>query len=116
MEERAERARWLKSDPDPDLEIPMVIDYINSPPRRDNEIREAYKGRGFYSGYVIDCDRTVLQRKPWAWYGEGGEWWGLPLAPVEELHAFLDRYLANPPSCYGGSAEGAARSVSPGSR
>lgn len=100
MKERAERAKWMKTDPDPDLEIPMLIDFINSSPRRDNEIRQFYMGAGFYSGYVIDCDGTILQRRPWAWYGEGGEWWDLPLTPIEELHAFLDDYLANPPVCY----------------
>ena len=100
MEERAERAGWLKTDRLPKLEIPMIIDYVNSPPQRDNDIRRAYTGAGYYSGYIIDCDGRVLQRRPWAWYGEGGEWWGLPLTPVDELHDFLDGYLENPPACY----------------
>lgn len=104
MKERAERARWLKEDPDPDLVIPMIMDYVNSPPARDNDIRQAYFGSGFYSGFIIDCDGTVLQRNSWGWFGKGGEWWDLPLVPIEDLHAFLDDYLENPPSCYSDTA------------
>lgn len=100
MKERAERATWLKTDREPALEIPMIIDYINSPPQRDDEIRQSYLGGGYYAGYIIDCDGTVLQRNPWAWYGTGGEWWGLPLVPIESLHEFLDEYLESPSSCY----------------
>lgn len=101
MEERAQRARWLKSDLDPPGEIPMLIDFINSPGgETNNAIRAAYRGGGFYSGAVIDCDGTVLQEHRWAWFAEGRDWWGLPLVPIEELHALLDAYLADPPDCY----------------
>jgi hypothetical protein len=40
--------------------------------------------------------------------GKGGEWWDLPLAPIESLHGFLHDYRENPPSSYSGSAEDAA--------
>jgi hypothetical protein len=100
MSERAQRAQWMKTDEDPDFEIPMMIDYINHPPHRDNAIRTSYRGAGFYSGFVIDCDGRVLVAENWSWFAPGGEWWGLPLAPIDELHAFLDAYLANPSPCY----------------
>lgn len=32
MKERAQRAKWMKTDPEPDYTIPMMIDYINDPP------------------------------------------------------------------------------------
>jgi hypothetical protein len=99
MEERAERARWLKTDPEPDFEIPMMIDYINTDLGPDNAIRFAYPGN-FYHGAVIDCDGTILDEQVWAWYGEGGEWWGLQLEPIETLYDLLDEYLADPPDCY----------------
>lgn len=111
MRERARRAKWLKEDPEPDLEIPMIIDYVNSPPQSDNAIRRAYMGGGFYSGYIIDCDGKILQRNPWAWYGESGEWWDLPLVPIGELHTFLDAYLENPPSCYRAPESGSGNGV-----
>ncbi|MBW2262358.1 MAG: hypothetical protein JRG91_10335, partial [Deltaproteobacteria bacterium] len=100
MEERAQRAKWLKTDPEPDFEIPTMIDFINDPPNVNNAIRATYRGSGFYSGYVIDCDGTVLVREHWGWFAAGGEWWGLPLAPIERLYSFLDAYLADPPECY----------------
>ena len=50
--------------------------------------------------HIIDCDGTILQRNSWAWFGEGRAWWNLPLVPTDELHAFLDDYLADPPDCY----------------
>jgi len=108
MAERAQRAKWMKTDPDPDLEIPMMIDYINDPPNKNNAIRRAYLGGGFYSGYVIDCDGKVLYARSWAWFAPGKDWWNLPLDPVANLHKLLDDYLKNPSSCYGkgGSADG----------
>ena len=39
----------------------MIIDYVNSPPQRDNDIRRHYTGAGYYSGYIIDCDGKILQ-------------------------------------------------------
>jgi hypothetical protein len=101
MAERAQRARWMKTDPDPDFEIPMMIDFINDPPNPDDAIRRAYMGAGFYSGYVIDCDGTMVKSHSWGWYDSGGEWWGLPLASIKGLTDFLDAYLKNPPACYG---------------
>ncbi len=100
MEQRAERAAWMKSDPDPDFEIPMLIDYVGHDTMADNAIRSAYRGSGYYSAYVIDCDGIVKRTHTWGWYDEGGEWWDLPLASADELVAWLDAYLANPPACY----------------
>jgi hypothetical protein len=100
MSERADRAKKMKTDPEPDFTIPMIIDFIGSPLAPDNAIRKAYYGGGFYSGYVIDCDGTILVARDWAWFGSGKSWWQLPLAPIESLHTFLDAYLAKPPRCY----------------
>ena len=101
MEQRAERGRWLQSDLEPDGELPVMVDFINSPGGEDNNaIRAAYRGDGFYSGFIIDCDGRVLQANSWAWYGPGRDWWGLPLVPIAKLHATLDAYLENPPDCY----------------
>jgi hypothetical protein len=80
MEERAQRAKWMKTDEDPDLEISMAIDFINDPPNPDDEIRRNYFGGGYYSCYVIDCDGEVLRAHPCGWHDADGEWWGLPLA------------------------------------
>lgn len=102
MEERAERALWMKTDPDPDLTLPMLVDYVGHPTQPDNAIRTAYFGYGYYSGYVIDCDGVVKVAHDWGWYGPGGEWWGLPLASEAELRVWLDAYLADPPTCYDG--------------
>ncbi len=100
MEQRAQRARWLKTDPEPDYTIPMMIDYVGHPDQPDDAIRSSYRGAGFYAGFVIDCDGKVIRAHDWGWFAPGGEWWNLPLAPVDELHAFLDAYLADPPDCY----------------
>ena len=100
MEERAQRARWIKTELEPDAGIPMIIDYINSPLGPDNAIWNAYTGGGFYAGFVIDCDATLIHQENWAWHTPGGQWWGLPLAPVGDLESFLDNYLADPPLCY----------------
>jgi hypothetical protein len=100
MSQRADRAKKLKTDPEPDLTLPIMIDYIRSPLGNDNAIRDAYLGGGFYSGYVIDCDGKIAVAKDWAWFGPGKSWWNLPLAPIASLHAFLDAYLENPPTCY----------------
>ncbi len=105
MEERAKRARWMKRDLEPDAVIPMIIDYINSPMGPDNSIWNAYTGGGFYAGFVIDCDGTVIYQENWAWHPPGGQWWGLPLAASADLEAFLDNYLANPPPCYDGPGD-----------
>ena len=100
MSQRAQRARWMKTDPNPDYEIPMLVDFINDPPNANNAIRKAYLGSGYYSGYVIDCDGKVLYSTNWAWFATGKDWWGLPLDAVSNLTQLLDNYLKNPPSCY----------------
>ena len=100
MEQRAQRARWIKTDLEPDAEIPIIIDYINSPLGTNNAIYNAYTGGGFYAGFVIDCDATIIYQENWAWFAPGGQWWGLPLDPVTNLEDFLDSYLADPPLCY----------------
>ena len=64
----AQRVRWMKEELDPPGEIPTMIDYINSPGgEANNGIRSAYRGAGFYSSFVIDCDGTVIDNRPWAW-------------------------------------------------
>ena len=101
--ERAQRAKWMRTDLKPAAEIPMMVDFINSPGQQNNAIRREFLGSGFYSGYVIDCDGKVLMARSWAWFAKGRDWWGLPLASIESLHTFLDKYLASPPSCYAAS-------------
>ncbi|MBW2276910.1 MAG: hypothetical protein JRF63_05420, partial [Deltaproteobacteria bacterium] len=96
MEERAQRAKWMKTDPEPDLELPFMIDYINTELGANNAIRSAYHGAWFYSGAVIDCDGTILDEQSWGWYDDGGDWWGLPLEHIDNLYALLDDYLADP--------------------
>jgi len=116
MEQRARRARWMKTDLAPDAEMPMIIDYVDSPLGPDDAIKQAYVGGGFYSGFVIDCDGTIVHQANWAWFSPGGQWWGLPLEPVAELEAFLDDYLADPPPCYqppAGAAGSEARAGAP---
>ncbi len=97
MDERAQRARWMRQELEPDAQIPMIIDYMNSPLGPDNAIWNAYTGGGFYAGFVIDTSATVIYQENWAWRSPGGKWWGLPLAPAQNLEAFLDAYLADTP-------------------
>ncbi|MDY7109463.1 MAG: hypothetical protein SYC29_12580 [Planctomycetota bacterium] len=104
MEQRARRANWMKTDLAPDAGMPIIIDYINSELGEDNAIKNAYIGGGYYAGFVIDCDATIIYQANWAWFTPGGQWWGLPLDPVANLQAFLDAYLADPPPCYDGKA------------
>jgi hypothetical protein len=94
QEERAQRARWLQNDYD--LTFPYVIDFV------DDRIKEQYLTFGFYAGWVIDCDGTVLVFEPWAWATSDTQWCGLPLADMSGLGAALDAYLASPPACYVG--------------
>lgn len=100
MEERAQRAKWLKTDPEPDLEIPAMIDYINDSPNANNAIKYAYLGGGYYSGFVIDCDGKVIKKVDWGWFNEGTDWMTLPLEHIDVLHSFLDDYLDDPPECF----------------
>ncbi len=99
MEQRAERARWMKSDLETDAQMPMMLDYINSPLGADDAIKQAYSA-GPYHASVIDCDGSIIFTSFWGWGGPGGQWWYLSLASAAELVAFLEDYLANPPPCY----------------
>lgn len=100
VQERAQRATWLKTDPNPDYTIPMMMDFVGDPSHTDDAIRQTYWGGGYYSGVVIDCDGTIRKIHFWGWYDKGGEWMGLNLTPVQDLHSYLDSYLKSPPACY----------------
>ncbi len=100
MAERAQRARWLKSDHDPALQMPIMLDYVNDPPNADNAIKKAYWGGGSYSGYFIGCDGKVLEVKKWSWGIVNSPHYNFPLGSTGELHAMLDKYIASAPSCY----------------
>ena len=97
IEERAQRARWLKHDFD--LSFPYIIDTMT------DAIKFAYRPWGFYVGWFIDCDRRVHIFERWGWATPDTQWCGLPLADADELETFLDTYLANPPACYRGVNE-----------
>ena len=97
VEERAQRARWLKHDFD--LTFPYIIDTM------DDAIKFVYRPWAFYVGWFIDCDQTVHISERWGWATPDTQWCGLPLADADELETFLDAYLANPPACYRGVSE-----------
>lgn len=97
LEERAQRARWLKHDFD--LSFPYIIDTMNA------AIQGDYRPHAFYVGWVIDCDGRADVFERWGWATPETQWCGLPLADADELKAFLDAYLANPPPCYRGLSE-----------
>ena len=97
IEERAQRARWLKHDFD--LSFPYIIDTMNG------AIQGDYRPHAFYVGWVIDCDGRADIFERWGWATPETQWCGLPLADADELKAFLDSYLANPPPCYRGPSE-----------
>jgi len=97
VEERAQRARWLKHDFD--LTFPYIIDTM------DDALKFVYRPSGFYVGWFIDCDRRVHIFERWGWATPETQWCGLPLADADELESFLDAYLANPPACYHGVSE-----------
>jgi hypothetical protein len=99
MPERAQRGRWMKTDPEPDLEIPMLIDYIDVKDQIDESIRASYGGGRPNSGYLIDCDGRVLEQHEWAWSDPAAEGRQGDI-DFEDLAASLDVYLANPPGCY----------------
>lgn len=104
MEERAQRAKWMKTDPDPDLDMPMIIDYLNSDMGEDNAMRKAYGGGSPYSGYIIDCDGKILEAHAWAW-ADMTQSWPMSVDSYENLIKSLDKYLENPPPCFKGEAE-----------
>ncbi len=97
IEERAQRARWLKDDFD--LSFPYIIDTMNA------AIQGDYRPHAFYVGWVIDCDGRADVFERWGWATPQTQWCGLPLADVNELRSYLDAYLANPPPCYRGPSE-----------
>jgi hypothetical protein len=97
IEERAQRARWLKHDFN--LTFPYIIDAM------DGAIKSDYRPFGFYVGWVIDCDGRADVFERWGWATPETQWCGLPLADANELRSFLNVYLANPPPCYRGPSE-----------
>ncbi len=92
--ERAQRARWLADDYN--LSFPWIIDDM------DDTIFSDYWPFGFYVGWFIDCDGTVLLNEPWGWATPFTQWCDLPLADFDDLEATIDAYLASPPPCYRG--------------
>ncbi len=59
-----------------------------------------YRGSGWYSGWVLDCDGTAIKQDTWGWATPTTQWCGLPLSSAADLDSFLDRYLQSPPECY----------------
>ena len=92
--ERAQRARWLGKDRN--LDFPWIIDDLD-----DTMFWELWP-YGFYVGWLIDCDGTVLLHEPWGWATSNTQWCDLPLADFDDLDAFLEAYLVSPPPCYRG--------------
>ncbi len=92
IEERAQRARWLKTDFD--LTYPFIMDTMN------NEMMAVYQGSRFYSGWVIDCDGFVFEEEPWGWATPATQWCGLRLADNDDLVELLTQYVFRPPSCF----------------
>lgn len=103
--ERAQRARWLKNDFN--LNFPWIIDDMADAMYWD------YWPNGFYVGWLIDCDGTVLVHAPWGWATPTTQWCDLPLADFDDLDAFLEAYLEAPPPCYRGVGDGPHVSVIP---
>jgi hypothetical protein len=103
--ERAQRARWLGKDRN--LNFPWIIDDTD-----DTMFWELWP-YGFYVGWLIDCDGTVLLHEPWGWATSNTQWCDLPLADFDDLDAFLEAYLAAPPPCYRGVVDGPSVSVIP---
>ncbi len=99
MEERVQRAKWMKTDPETDLGIPMIIDYVNSEMGKDDAMVTAYGGGSAYSGFIIDCDGKILEAHTWAW-ADKDEGWPVSVIPFDVLKSTLDKYLKKPPSCY----------------
>jgi hypothetical protein len=103
--ERAQRARWLGKDRN--LNFPWIIDDM------DDTMFWEFWPFGFYVGWLIDCDGTVLLHEPWGWATSNTQWCDLPLADFDDLDAFLEAYLASPPPCYRGVVDGPRVSVVP---
>jgi len=103
--ERAQRARWLANDFN--LNFPWIIDDM------DDTMHSDFWPFGFYVGWLVDCDGTVLLHEPWGWATPSTQWCGLPLADFENLEAYLDAYLASPPPCYRGPEDSPSVSIIP---
>jgi len=73
MEQRARRAKWMKTDLAPDAGMPIIIDYINSDLGPDHAIENDHIGGGYQSGFVIDCDAIIIYQANWAWDTPGGQ-------------------------------------------
>jgi hypothetical protein len=89
----------MKTDPDPDIDIPIIIDYIKSDMGKDNAIRKAYGGGMPYSGYLIDCDGKILEAHNWAW-ADTTQSWPMKVESFENLIASLNKYLEGPSTYY----------------
>ena len=100
MAGRAQRGRWMKTDPEPDLEIPMMIDFIKVPNQIDDAIRTSYGGGRPNPGYFIDCDGTILEQLDWAWADPEADAGGRSQHDFEDLAGMLDAYLDRPSGCY----------------
>jgi len=103
--ERAQRARWLANDFN--LNFPWIIDDI------DDSMHSDFWPFGFYVGWLVDCDGTVLLHEPWGWATPTTQWCDLPLADFDILEDYLDAYLASPPPCYRGVEKGPNVSIVP---
>ncbi len=104
IEERAQRARWLKTDFD--LTFPFIIDTM------DNEMMATYRGSRFYSGWVLDCDGIVVNQEVWGWATPATQWCGLLLADNNALTTMLTQYVFEPSICFDdGPAEKVVRIV-----
>ena len=103
--ERAQRARWLANDFN--LNFPWIIDDM------DDTMHSDFWPFGFYVGWLVDCDGTVLLHEPWGWSTPATQWCELPLADFDDLEAYLDAYLASPPPCYRGVEDSPNISIVP---
>ncbi len=92
IDERAQRARWLKTDFD--LTYPFIIDDM------DNLMFGTYRGSNFYSGWVVDCDGIVVIQETWGWATPTTQWCGLRLADNDDLTDWLTQYVDRPSSCF----------------
>ncbi len=86
QEDRARRAKLLKEM--------YGCEYLLFGADNDqNTIKTEFMGGGFYSGFVIDTDKTIIEKKNWAWVASDFDWYGLPLADIADLYEFLEEYF-----------------------